>query len=397
MKRSIFVLPVCFLIYMACEKVTLEPETIDTSAGILYSEIQEIFDNNCISCHSGGQPPNLSEGNSYQALVSGSYIDNPTDYTSTKLYSTLEGSHKSRITDTDKQKIGLWLEQGGEEKYDSNAVIFIDYIDKLQPIFNNNCIECHHDRRDPDLRDGGSYLSLLNGGYISDPINFESTTLYIALQETRHTSIISEDTLNIIYNWLKSGAEEPVLVDTLLNIEYGSDIQVVFNNTCVTCHNGTQDPDLTDSNSYQALIDGLYIANPTNYEATKLYKELIGDHLFTASYSELKTIFTWLAKGAEGPPEPIDPTVDISFANDIQPIFTNKCASCHPSLYVPDLSEGNAYAALSDGGYIDNPTDYESTELYMKIDDSEGSHDGRANETDKQLIATWLQQEAQDN
>ena len=394
MKKLIYIIPACLLVYIACEKVTLEPPTIDTSTDILYSEIQEIFNNNCVSCHSGGQPPNLSEGSSYQALVSGGYIDNPTDYASTKLYSTLSGSHKSRITDTDRQKIALWLEQGGEEKYDSNTAISVNYIDKLQPVFNNNCIECHHDRRDPDLRDGGSYMSLMNGGYIDDPTSFDSTLLYIALQADRHILKISEDTLNVIYNWLKSGADEPVLIDTLLYIEYTGDIQAIFNNACIQCHYGNREPNLTDSNSYPALIDGLYIANPTNYEATKLYRKLTGDHTFYASYKQQRTIFSWLAKGAEGPPELIDTTVDISFADEIQPIFSAKCITCHSGSLDPDLSTGNAYSSLSSGGYIDNPTDYESTELYMKL---EGSHTGRVNESEKLLIATWLQQGAQDN
>ncbi len=37
---------------------------------------------------------------------------------------------------------------------------------------------------------------------------------------------------------------------------------------------------------------------------------------------------------------------DVSFANDIQPIFNANCVSCHPSIVDPDLTEGNSYNSL---------------------------------------------------
>mgnify|MGYP001816571231 CR=1 FL=1 len=42
----------------------------------------------------------------------------------------------------------------------------------------------------------------------------------------------------------------------------------------------------------------------------------------------------------------IDPDVVISFKDDIQPIFTDKCAACHNGNINPDLREGNAFDAL---------------------------------------------------
>ncbi len=395
MKKLIFILPACFLIYLACEKVTLVPETIDPDVGIPYTEIQEIFDNNCISCHNGGQVPDLSEGNSYQALINGGYIDNPTDFISTVLYQKLTGDHKSRINDAGLQKIQTWLEQGAKENVDPNATSNVDYIKNLQPVFNNICTECHNDRRAPDLRDGGSYIALLDGGFIDNPTKYESTALYIALQASRHTSIITEDTLKIIYDWLKDGAPEPEIFDSTLNIGYKSGIQVVFDNSCLLCHNGSQDPDLTDTNSYQALLDGDFIDTlSTDYTSAELYTVLTGSHLYRATYAELQEIAAWLSDGAVGPPKPIDPTVQISLANDIQPIFTSKCVSCHGGSRDPDLSVGNTYSSMSSGGFITNPADYAETELYKKL---EGTHAGRMSDEEMQLLVTWLEQGAQDN
>lgn len=43
----------------------------------------------------------------------------------------------------------------------------------------------------------------------------------------------------------------------------------------------------------------------------------------------------------------IDPDVEVSFANDITPIFvSNNCAQCHNASLDPDLRAGNEYASL---------------------------------------------------
>jgi hypothetical protein len=53
------------------------------------------------------------------------------------------------------------------------------------------------------------------------------------------------------------------------------------------------------------------------------------------------------------PPPPPPPAGDtISFAQDIQPFFNAKCASCHPGVYKPDLTAGNSYNALITGNYV---------------------------------------------
>ena len=54
------------------------------------------------------------------------------------------------------------------------------------------------------------------------------------------------------------------------------------------------------------------------------------------------------------PPVPTD-TATMSFSADIQPIFNTSCAlaGCHVSgAHAPILSQGIAYQALADGGYV---------------------------------------------
>ena len=52
----------------------------------------------------------------------------------------------------------------------------------------------------------------------------------------------------------------------------------------------------------------------------------------------------------ELPPDPI------SFADEIQPVFTAKCVRCHPDIRGLDLTEGNAYANINNSTYINKDT-----------------------------------------
>ena len=68
-------------------------------------------------------------------------------------------------------------------------------------------------------------------------------------------------------------------------------------------------------------------------------------------------------------PEPIiiDPVDEISLANDIVPIFEEKCNSplCHATGAVPpDLTPPNAYESMINGGYV-NTEDPTSSEFYL--------------------------------
>jgi len=100
------------LLFGSCEKVVYPiPELPDT---VSYSlDIQPIWDNKCVSCHSGSRDPDLRPENSHASLINGSYVDtdNPED---SELIKKLYGSHDSRATETEKQLILLWIEEGAK-------------------------------------------------------------------------------------------------------------------------------------------------------------------------------------------------------------------------------------------------------------------------------------------
>jgi hypothetical protein len=97
-------------------------------------------------------------------------------------------------------------------------------------------------------------------------------------------------------------------------------------------------------------------------------------------------------------------TTTVSFATDVQPIFTANCAtaSCHGGTIEPNLSAGNAYSSITGGGYI-NTGEPTSSDLYRRItlpssDPAFMPEGGTALSGDKVAkILTWIQEGAQNN
>ena len=80
-------------------------------------------------------------------------------------------------------------------------------------------------------------------------------------------------------------------------ISYSAQIQPIFDNKCVSCHNGDLDPDLRPEESYDALIDGGYV-DTDNPESSELYTTLRGNHNSRATEEEKLTILQWITEGA---------------------------------------------------------------------------------------------------
>ncbi len=100
--------------------------------------------------------------------------------------------------------------------------------------------------------------------------------------------------------------------------------------------------------------------------------------------------------------EPVDVLPEnVSFNNDIMPIFTQSCNSvgCHNSGGIsPDLSEGNAYNTLTNGDIL-NLTNPENSELYIRMIDIKSpmplSGILSKSQTDKVLV--WIREGAKNN
>ena len=98
-------------------------------------------------------------------------------------------------------------------------------------------------------------------------------------------------------------------------------------------------------------------------------------------------------------PEEIVLPDEISFQEDIVPIFNNKCntTGCHTAgHFAVDLTPANAFTDLFAKGLIDlqNPS---GSGLYTKLIEAGGTHDGRSTPTEQQLMLKWIEEGAQNN
>jgi mono/diheme cytochrome c family protein len=75
----------------------------------------------------------------------------------------------------------------------------------IQPIFSDNCVSCHGGSRSPDLREGKSFQSLTNGGYVTLPA--DASRLYSKMNSADHISRSTEtERLKVLY-WITQGAQ----------------------------------------------------------------------------------------------------------------------------------------------------------------------------------------------
>jgi len=96
--------------------------------------------------------------------------------------------------------------------------------------------------------------------------------------------------------------------------------------------------------------------------------------------------------------DPSDPDApEVSFAGEIQPVFTAKCASCHNTGgQLPDLSQGNAYASINTSRYI-NATTPETSLIYTRPHPSNTDSHPKYSEAEAALLLTWITQGAKNN
>lgn len=63
--------------------------------------------------------------------------------------------------------------------------------------------------------------------------------------------------------------------------------------------------------------------------------------------------------------------VDVSYSQDIQPMWNSDCVSCHQGGLAPDLRAENSYDSLLNGGYV-IPENADNSVLYHSLLGSNG-------------------------
>lgn len=98
--------------FSSCEKYSYLTPKVNPDITVHFeTEIQPIFTAKCITCHGGTQFPNLSEGKAYSSLTKGGFVTAPGE-TSGLYLQMNSSSHVARSSDTDKQKVLNWINQG---------------------------------------------------------------------------------------------------------------------------------------------------------------------------------------------------------------------------------------------------------------------------------------------
>lgn len=95
--------------------------------------------------------------------------------------------------------------------------------------------------------------------------------------------------------------------------------------------------------------------------------------------------------------EPIDYQFDgpVSFSEQIETIFQDKCTDCHSSTN-PVLTTGNAYNNLIDGGYI-NTQIPEQSRIYKKTSDDHPGGSSSLTAEELAMLLQWIEEGAVNN
>ena len=112
-RLALLVSGVLLLLASGCEKYIIPPPVIEE--GVSYAEqVQPVFDDKCISCHSGGIPPDLTAEESYEFLTTNNYVDTLNPESSLIYTKLLSGAHAGRATEEDKLVILQWIKEGAQ-------------------------------------------------------------------------------------------------------------------------------------------------------------------------------------------------------------------------------------------------------------------------------------------
>ena len=94
--------------------------------------------------------------------------------------------------------------------------------------------------------------------------------------------------------------------------------------------------------------------------------------------------------------DPDDPNAEqVSYSEQIQPIFNTKCIVCHNGSRNPNLSSGNSFTSLS-SGYI-NLTTAEESLIYTKPNPTAGGSHIKYSALEAALVLGWIKQGAKNN
>ncbi len=98
--------------FWSCQWHTIEPVIVEVPTDTISfsGDIQAIFDVKCNSCHNN-QSPKLTEGNSYNNLINGDFI-NTDDPESSIIITKITDGHFATYSQEEQTLLLTWIQQG---------------------------------------------------------------------------------------------------------------------------------------------------------------------------------------------------------------------------------------------------------------------------------------------
>jgi hypothetical protein len=193
------------------------------------SQIQPIFDDRCISCHSGANPIAGLNLSSYTALInsasSNSPVVLPNDAQNSYLVKTLEDRDGAPFmpqggTQLPASQIALirqWIDEGALETGGGNGGggggggNGISFTQDVMPILQGHCVICHSPPDPQDNFDLSTYAALMESGNV-EPFDPDDSELVEYIEGTRDPRMplggpyLAQETINVIRQWIEEGA-----------------------------------------------------------------------------------------------------------------------------------------------------------------------------------------------
>jgi len=100
--------------------------------------------------------------------------------------------------------------------------------------------------------------------------------------------------------FLYSCEKETIKPIKVLTVSYSKDIQPIFTNKCIQCHDASMNPNLTSGNSYNSLTKGGFY-NKANPSQSIIYVQITtnASHIPRTSDVEKQKILLWITLGAK--------------------------------------------------------------------------------------------------
>ena len=164
-----------------------------------------------------------------------------------------------------------------------------------------NCGGIIIDDGDSKITERGICLSTSQVPYITDSLvldntNSDSFIIKLLHLKPNQTYLIKAYAINKI----GVGYGEQISFSTSV-VSYSNDLQQIFTANCITCHNGSQLPNLTAGLSYISLLNTANLIDTINPSNSRLYQNInFGGSM--ASYAPIgfaDEVLSWIQEGAK--------------------------------------------------------------------------------------------------